>query len=159
MSIRGTLSVSEPEPSRRVAVLFLHGLNLPNHTESLNSRFRQNFLFHLASQSQSKEAEPWTSSPQEIRTVNYASLLEAEQLALLEKVTRQSPMTPLWLRMARVLPLRILNMGLSFWGNPKFKQETMDLICDELNALAERYDDTQQVQLVICGFSMVEGLL
>ncbi len=56
----------------------------------------------------------------------------------------------------RSLPFDILRLGLSFWGDPSFRQQAFNAVCEAMNRLADRtpMQPGCNVVWVLCGFSM-----
>ncbi|KAI3652089.1 hypothetical protein MP228_003392 [Amoeboaphelidium protococcarum] len=59
----------------------------------------------------------------------------------------------------RILPLRVLNLGLSFWGDLDFRFKVLKAVQDAVNRLRSKMttgesDKFEQVELIFIGFSM-----
>lgn len=140
---------AKDKKKQEVAILFIHGLGLPSDLNALNSQFKKRLLSALET-SASLESRDIVFH---VETINYAALLSHKQDLLWQRLGFSFWSD--WTSLLRVIPLRYLNLGLSFWGDPSFRQKVLREVSEAINRLSRKLEGSpDQACFILAGFSM-----
>lgn len=133
---------------KQIGVLFLHGLSFADQVDIVNKHFEKQIR---------KEFEG-SDLKVVVKYVNYARLHEDRQLKMCKRL-KYSWLD--WKTILRMLPLRVLNMGLSFWGSESVRQDMFHHVIETVNELGQEMiqdssqsSDDDDISFVLVGFSM-----